>query len=110
MENIIKDKSIGRQEHLIRLERNHEIIQGLYLKLSSYTCEPRYASQFERYIELKNSFRIFEEHQKQLMSMIQEKGCGFSDTIEREVQLHLDRYRQLESDVAGYLLDMGDNP
>lgn len=109
MENIIKDKNIGRQEHLIRLERNHEVIQGLSLKLSSYTCEPRYASQFERYIELKNSFRMFEEHQKHLSSMIQEKGSRLSDNFDREVQLHLDRYRQLESDVAGYLLEMGDN-
>lgn len=109
MKNTVKDKSIGRREHLVRMERNYEVIQGLSLKLSSYTCEPRCASQFERYIELKQSFRRFEEHQKQLSAMIQE-GRGFSGTLEREVQLHFDRYRQLESDVAGYLLELGDNP
>ena len=109
MEHIIKDRGIGRQEHLIRLERNHEIIQGLSMKLSSYTSEPRYASQFERYIELKNSFRIFEDHQQRLSSMFQESGSEFPEGFEGEIQLQFDRYRQLESDVAGYLLEMEEN-
>jgi len=110
MENITKAETFRTQELMMRLERNNEVIQKLSIKMAFYTYEPRCASHFEKYHALKGNFRAFAEHQKALASKIKRKKDSLSPELQGEVLRHLDRYRQLESDIADYLLDLGEKP
>lgn len=104
--NTINEKNTHhKQELLIRMERNHEIIQRLSKKLCSYTCEPKCPSSFEKYNDLKRNFKLFEKYQNQITSLIQGKKTGMVHGLELEVQLHLKRFRELEADIAAYLLE-----
>lgn len=109
MDHIAESNTYQKHELLVRMERNNEVIQRLSRKLCSYTYEPRCASHFEKYNELKNNFKMFEKHQKQIMSMIQRKKGGTVYGLDRDIQLHLKRFKQMEGDIADYLLDMGDH-
>lgn len=110
MENITKSTIQGKQEALIRLERNYEAIQRLSLKISSYTHEPRCATHFERHHQLKDGFKDFDQHHRRLVDRLQSKRGGLSGELEKEVLLHMERYRKLESEIADYLLSTGENP
>lgn len=110
MENTTKAETYRTQELLVRLDRNNEVIQKLSIKLSSYTYEPRCASHFEKYHALKGSFKAFADHQKALGSKIKRKGGKLSPETEADLLRQLDRYRQLESAIADYLLDLGETP
>lgn len=73
MEHISSKNTYHKQELLIRMERNHEVIQRLSKKLCSYTYEPKCPSSFEKYNDLKRNFKLFEKYQKNLMDMIHRK-------------------------------------
>ncbi|MDC6386304.1 hypothetical protein D2V93_17805 [Flagellimonas taeanensis] len=105
MDPISENSTYQKQELLIRMERNHEVIQRLSKKLCSYTCEPKCPSSFEKYNDLKRNFKLFEKYQKNIMDLIHRKKAGAVQGLEREVQLHLKRFRELEADIASYLLD-----
>ena len=110
MENSTKGVIYGDQELLVRLNRNNEVVQKLSIKISFYIYEPRCASHFEKYIALKSNFRSFGEHQRVLAAKIKRKKGSLAAELEGEVHRHLDRYKQLESDVADYLLNLGERP
>src|SRR5690606_23832755 len=110
MENITQSEIYPGGDLWVRMERNHEIIQKLSLKLSGYTYEPKCAKHFEKYNALRANFKAFGEHQKALWNKMSQKEDFRDGEVERELHLQLDRYRQLESDIADYLLDMGERP
>ena len=110
MENSIKSKTYQSQELLMRLDRNNEVIQKLSIKMSFYTYEPRCASHFEKYHALKGNFKSFGEQHRVLAAKIKRKKGGLAEELQGDVLRHLDRYRQLESDIADYLLALGEKP
>lgn len=101
MENIAPNTLKDQRELLVRLERNHRMVQRLADKLNSYTYEPRCPKGFERYYELNRSIKNFTTHQNQVMSKL---GTEKSNT--REIELHLERFKKLESEFAAYILDL----
>ncbi|NDV42956.1 hypothetical protein [Flagellimonas sediminis] len=107
MAQIVEDSIHTQQEILVRLERNNTTIQRLFKKLGSYTNEPKCPSDFEKFNALKNSFKIFSRHQKEIMDLIKKQNDGISEALEMEVREQLGRFRKLESDFAAYLLKMG---
>lgn len=103
--NDVTENSTGQiQELLIRMERNNNIIQRLSKKLSSYTCEPNNSSCFEKLYDLKHSFKVFTGQQKQIMELLKQKR-GMAKNLQKDIQLHLERFKQLEQDMAAYILD-----
>ncbi|WP_420601816.1 hypothetical protein [Flagellimonas sp.] len=86
------------------MERNNNIIQRLSKKLNSYTCEPNNSSCFEKLYELRRGFKVFTAQQNQIMSLIKQKRAS-SKKLKEDIKLHLDRFKQLEKEIAAYLLD-----
>ena len=104
MVHVVENNAYEVQELLVRLERNNKVIQRLSKKLCSYTCEPNNPSCFEKLYEIKKEFKVFAKHQKQLMEHLRiskEKN----PEINHEVEVHLERFQQLERDIAEYLLE-----
>ncbi|TXN35671.1 hypothetical protein FVB32_13920 [Flagellimonas hymeniacidonis] len=104
MSNVTENSTVQIQELLIRMQRNNNIIQRLSKKLNSYTCEPNNHSCFEKLYELKHSFKVFASQQNQIMQLVKQKK-GIAKNLQKDIQLHLDRFKQLERDMAAYLLD-----
>ncbi|RUA16361.1 MAG: hypothetical protein DSY83_05835 [Flavobacteriia bacterium] len=96
-----------KQELLVRVERNERMVQRLSEELNSYTYEPKCPSDFERFNTLKNGFKIFSRHQKEIMDLIQKQNGEIGEVLEMEVREQLGRFKKLESDFAAYLLNMG---
>ncbi|WP_067034177.1 hypothetical protein [Allomuricauda sp. CP2A] len=92
------------QELLVRLERNNKIIQRLSKKLASYICEPNNPSCFDKMYEIKHGFRIFAKHQAHIIELLKTKKDEAPE-LDRKIELHLERFKQLEKDIAGYLLE-----
>ncbi|MEZ4810880.1 MAG: hypothetical protein R2819_11035 [Allomuricauda sp.] len=103
MENIVEKSTYQVQELLIRMDRNNKIIQRLSQKLNSYTCEPNNPSCFEQRYNLKQSFKLFAGQQKRIMELMQQKK-GMNKSLEEDIQLHLERFKALEKEIAAYLL------
>ncbi|MFD2098561.1 hypothetical protein [Flagellimonas iocasae] len=104
MTHVVENSTYEVQELLVRLERNNKVIQRLSKKLCSYTCEPNNPSCFEKFYELKNKFKVFAKYQKQIVEALKAREFE-SPELDRDIELHLERYKQLEKDIAGYLLD-----
>ena len=91
------------QELLVRLERNNKVIQRLSKKLCSYTCEPNNPSCFEKLYEIKHDLRIFANHQEHILALLKTKKDETPE-LDRKIELHLERFKQLEEDIARYFL------
>ncbi|WP_228236056.1 hypothetical protein [Allomuricauda sp. M10] len=107
MAHIAENSIHTKQELLVRMERNNATIQRLFNKLGSYTNEPKCPSDFEKFNALKNSFKIFTKHQKEIADLIKKQKDGISAVLEFEIREQMGRFRKLESDFAAYLLNMG---
>lgn len=107
MDHIVEDSIQTKQELLVRMERNNTTIQRLSKKLCSYTYEPKCPSDFEKFNALKNGFKVFSRHQKEIVNLIQKQNEDVSEVLEIEVKEQLGRFKKLESDFAAYLLNMG---
>ncbi|MEM9647210.1 MAG: hypothetical protein AAF969_01935 [Bacteroidota bacterium] len=94
------------QELVIRLERNNNMIQRLSKKVNSYTCEPNNSSCFEKLYDLRHSFKVFSAQQKQIVSLLNQ-NTGEGQKLHGDIQSHLERFKELERDIAAYLLATG---
>lgn len=103
MDPIVENKTLPKNELIIRMERNNKMFQRLAQKLNSYTCEPKCQSGFEQFHGLKQDFRTFAKQQKQLMARVQDKKNGISDPLATEIRTHLKRYIELERAFTKYL-------
>ena len=103
MASLTKNSKDSIQDLLVRLERNNNIVQRLTKKINSYTCEPRDSSCFEKLYELRLGFKNFAGQQDRIMDMLRQKK-GEAKILRSEIQLHLERFKKLEQDIAAYLL------
>ena len=89
---------------VVRLERNHQYVLRLARKLNSYKYEPRNYDCFIRLRDLRTGFDALAKDQMQLFDAMQHRNLNYADS---EKQLHslMHRFRQLESDMAAYVLD-----
>ncbi|NAY90899.1 hypothetical protein GTQ34_03115 [Muricauda sp. JGD-17] len=91
------------QELLIRMERNNNLVQRLSRKLNSYTCEPNNRSCFEKLDNLRRSFRVFKDQQNHLLRLLHQKKEQ-TEQMEGQIKLHLQRFKDLEKEIAAYIL------
>ncbi|MEP4947911.1 MAG: hypothetical protein ABJU26_10240, partial [Flavobacteriaceae bacterium] len=105
MNDVTENSTVPIQEMLIRMERNNSIIQQLFKKLNSYTCEPTSSSCFEKLYELKNNFKVFSNQQTHIDQLLKQKQ-GMAGGLKKDIQLHLNRFKELEKDMASYLLEL----
>ncbi len=91
------------QEAWIRLQRRNTTVKSLFKKLNSYTCEPHDSSCFEKFYNLKQSFRRFATHQNHIETLLKEKNTN-PKLLEAEMKKQMARFLQLETDIASYLL------
>lgn len=104
MQEPTEKKTRQIQELLIRMDRNNTIIQTLSKKLNSYTCEPHDSSCFEKLYDLKRSFKLFNVHQSRIKSLLKTKPTMTTE-LNAEIKQHLQRFTNLEKNMAAYLLD-----
>lgn len=104
MNNVTQNDTVQMQELLIRMERNNNIIQRLAQKLNSYTCEPNNSTCFEKLYDLKHNFKAFTGQQNRIMDLIRHKRRE-AKNLNKDIQQHLERFKELEKDMAAYLLD-----
>ncbi|WP_318308540.1 hypothetical protein [Flagellimonas crocea] len=106
MENITQHSVEYQQELLVRMERNHRMVQRLSQKLNSYTCEPKCPKRFEKFYELNRSVEDFSKHHKNIMAKIRRLSFEIDDQDTLEIERHLKRFKKLESEYASYILDL----
>ena len=104
MTHVVENSTYEVQELLVRLERNNKVIQRLSKKLCSYTCEPNNPSCFEKLYEIKNKFKVFAKHQKQITELLKSRKAEAPE-LDRDIEIHLERFKQLEKDIAAYLME-----
>lgn len=103
MNDIAEHNAQTIDEMMLRMQRNHNIIQRLRKKLNSYTCEPRDSVCFDKLYDLRQSFKSFAIHQIRIMDLM-DKNKIESKQLRPEIQKHLDRFKLLEQEIASYLL------
>lgn len=91
------------QELLIRLERNNNIIQRLSKKINSYTCEPHDSSCFEKLYDLRQSFKAYAGQQHRIKALLRQRKSE-AKNLRSDILLQLERFKQLEKDIAAYIL------
>ncbi|MBR9853978.1 MAG: hypothetical protein GYB37_05280 [Algicola sp.] len=106
MRNNPQNSVQNQQELLLRVERNGRMVQRLSQKLNSYIYEPKCPQRFEKFHELKENIQSFKKHQKILMQKAVQKKNDLSNGLDKEIKLHLDRFKKLESDFATYLFNL----
>lgn len=106
MENITQPSLEYQQELLVRMERNHRMVQRLSQKLNSYTCEPKSPKKFEKFYELNRDIQDFSKHQKNILAKMRQVNFEIDSQDTLEIQHHLKRFKKLESEFASYLLDL----
>ncbi|MDC6364727.1 MULTISPECIES: hypothetical protein [Flavobacteriaceae] len=106
MNQTIEHSTYHLQDLLVRMERNHNVVQRLSKKLNSYTYEPKNHSCFEKLYDLKLNFKMFMGHQNRIMEQLRLKK-GESKTLVEEIKLHIERFKELEKEIAAYLLNIG---
>ena len=87
---------------IIRLERNQREVGQLKNKLSSYICEPRTYSLFERIESLRNRLEKLSSTNKEIILALKGKKKSVEMYVER-VGLLLMEFHDLEKGVADYL-------
>lgn len=105
MNSLIKNDKHELRELLVRMERNNKTLEHLSSKINSYTCEPHDPFCFEKMYNLKRNFKVFVEHQNRIAKLINQKKEIAADLSE-DIRLHLERFKELENDVAMYLLEL----
>ena len=95
-----------QQALVLRVERNHWMVQRLNEKFKSYTNEPKCPRRFEKFYELNKSIQNFKKYDARIMSIIRQRHLDFGDLDQNEVENHINRFKKLESDFASYLFDL----
>ncbi|WP_222984230.1 hypothetical protein [Flagellimonas meishanensis] len=103
MNKTVKTDTGEIQELLIRMERNNNLVQRLSRKLGSYTCEPNNHSCFEKLDNLKRSFKVFKDQQNHILRLLQQKSQQVGQ-MEDQIIGHLERFKDLEKEIAAYML------
>ena len=87
---------------VLRLERNEKELIQLRAKLSSYRCEPRTYSLFERIETLKRTMDSLSKANCEIISALREHKKTVDDYVERSKQQFLE-FQQVHAGVEEYL-------
>ena len=88
---------------IIRLARNHQTVKHLTKKINSYTYEPKNHECFIKLNRLRINLNELQKDQAQSLEQIQGHKQLTID-FEHEATVLLNRFQQLEKDIAAYLL------
>ena len=102
MKSTIDHSTMKMHELLIRLERCSHIVPRLGKRLNSYICEPKNPSHFEKLYSLKQDFKVFVHQQNKIVELVKQNERA--DSLKNDIQLHLNRFKELQQQIAAYLL------
>nr|WP_299382341.1 hypothetical protein [Allomuricauda sp.] len=103
MRNLTKNTTESIQDLIVQMERNHTAVQRFSKKVNSYTCEPTNSSCFEKLYELRQAFKVFIIQQNRIMGLLKQRKVG-AQNLKSDILQQLERFKQLEQDIAAYLL------
>lgn len=92
------------EECIMRLERSHRCVLRQLKHMNSYRYEPKDYEGFIRLRELKAALKELAQNQTSVLDKLQGKDQSSEDGLQLVEQLQ-DKFRELESYLASYLLD-----
>jgi cell fate (sporulation/competence/biofilm development) regulator YlbF (YheA/YmcA/DUF963 family) len=95
-------KEVEKSLLVIRLERNQNDLQQLKTKLSSYICEPRTYSLFERIESLRSGLDNLSSSNQEVIRSIKTRKRSVEAYVERAKE-QFQKFNQLQQGVEEYL-------
>ncbi len=95
-------KEFGETSLVTRLERNQNDLLKMKSTLSSYTCEPRTPSLFERYESLKHKLENLSNTNGEIIQSLKVHKKSVSKYVERAKEQFKECY-QLQKGVEDYV-------
>ncbi len=92
------------EQLVIRLERNHESVLRLRNKMNSYRYEPKDYECFIKLRNLRSNIKELIRDERLLIDQLKGEAIEFKES-NALIDTILMRYKQLDADIAGYLLD-----
>ena len=89
---------------VVRLERNHQCVLRQIQKMNSYRYEPKDYECFIRLRDLRLNLQELSENQIKLFDTLHENTLELNQAV-KLVEDVLNRFKQLETELASYLLD-----
>lgn len=98
----IKVREGDKNSLLLRLERNQKELSQLRIKLSSYLCEPKTYSLFERLERLRHSMDNLNRSNKEVITILKERKKMVGDFVDRAKNQCLE-FKRVQDGVDDYL-------
>ena len=89
---------------VVRLERNHQCVLRQIQKMNSYRYEPKDYECFIRLRDLRSNLKELSKDQMQLFDKLQRNVYELNEASQL-VEDTLQRFKNIESALASYLLD-----
>ena len=86
-----------------RLERNHNKLQSLIVKLNSYKCEPRDYNCFERLYSIQDDIRNFKKQHSKLQAEFRIGRYGSEESLAKLMRDQMNGFKELEDKIGAYL-------
>ena len=92
-----------------RLERNHNKLQSLILKLNSYKCEPKSYNCFERLYNIQDDIRTFKKQHSKLHAEFSTGQYESQESLGKLMREQVMGFKELEDKISKYLLYVSGN-
>jgi len=99
--SVFKSKENDKNTLLLRLERNQKDLLQLRAKLSSYLCEPKTYSLFERIEALRSSMDNLSNTNNEIIHALKEHKKTVGDYVDR-AKNQLSEFKRLNAGVEDY--------
>ena len=96
-----RGKETDKNALLLRLERNQKDLMQLRTKLSSYRCEPKTYSLFERIETLRRSMDTLSDANSEIIQALKEHKRTVGDYVDR-AKNQLSEFKRLNAGVEDY--------
>ncbi len=97
-----KEYPLEKSTLMLRLERNQREVGQLKTTLSSYICEPKTYSLYERIEVLKNRLENLSRTNREIILALKGRKKSVEGYVER-VSMQLMEFHELQKGVADYL-------
>lgn len=98
---VSKGRETTKNALLLRLERNQKDLMQLRNKLSSYRCEPRTYSLFERIETLRNAMDNLSSTNSEIISALKEHKRTVGEYVD-QAKNQLSEFKRLNAGVEDY--------
>lgn len=96
-------KELNQSSLVMRLERNQTDLLKMKSALSSYTCEPRTLSLFERCETLKNKLESLSKAHEEILQSLKGHKTSLSNYMDRAKQ-QFQEFSRIQKGVEDYIV------